>query len=76
MIKTYPKHAPTMSKSLSWILEKRTTKEDQGLTIHVHLELACLIMPSGHLGLQVLGLFLSLADLHGESGGHRLYHGL
>ena len=61
-----------MSKSLSWILEKRTTKEDQGLTIHVHLELACLIMPSGHLGLHVPGLLLVLADLRGESSGHAL----
>ena len=65
-----------MSKSLPWIIGRRTTKEDQGLTVHVHLELARLVMPLGHLGLQVLGLFLSLADLHGESGGHRLYHGL
>ena len=76
MIETYPKHASAMSKSPLWILERRTTKEDQGLTIHILLELARLITPLGHLGLQVLGLFLSLADLHGESGGHRLYHGL
>ena len=65
-----------MSKSLSWILEKRTTKEDQGLTVHVHLELARLVMPLGHLGLQVSGLLLELADLHGKSRGHRLCHDL
>ena len=33
-------------------------------------------MPLGHLGLQVLGLLLALADLHGESSGHCLYRGL
>ena len=76
MIKTYPKHTPAMSKTLLWILERRTSKEDQGLTIHVRLELARLIMPPGHLGLQVLGLLLALADHHDESSGHRLYLGL
>ena len=65
-----------MSKSVPWILERRTTKEDQGLTVHVRLDLARLITLPGHLSLQVLGLLLALADLHGESGGHRLYHGL
>ena len=63
-----------MSKSLLWILERRTAKEDQGLTVHVHLEHACLITPLGHLGLQVLGQLLALADLHSESSGHRLCH--
>ena len=52
-----------MSKSLSWILGRRTTKEDQGLTVHVQLELARLAMPPGHLILQVLGLLLELANL-------------
>ena len=63
-----------MLKSLMWILERRTTKEDQELTVHIHLEIARLVTTLGHLGLQVLGLLLALADLHGESGGHRLYH--
>jgi len=65
-----------MLKSLSWILESRTTKEDQGLNVHVHLELVHLVTPLGHLGLQVPGLLLLLANLHGESSGHRLCHGL
>ena len=73
MIQTYPKHAPAMSKSLPWILERRTAKEDQGLTVHVCLELARLVTISGHLSIQVPGLLLALADLHGESSGHRLY---
>ena len=63
MIKTCPKHAPAMSKSLPWILGRRTTKEDQGLTVHVRLELERRVMPSGHLVLQVLGLLLELANL-------------
>ena len=76
MLKTYPKHAPAMSKSLPWIIERRTTKEDQGLTVHVRMELARLVTPPGHLSLQVLGLLLALADHRGEFGDHRLYHGL
>ena len=76
MIKIYPKHTPAMSKSLPWILERRTAKKDQRLTVHIHLELALLVMPLGHLGLQVLSLLLALADHHGESSGHRLYLGL
>ena len=65
-----------MSKSLPWILERRTVKKDQGLTVHVRLELVRLVTSPGHLGLQILGLLLALADLHGESGSHRLYRGL
>ena len=65
-----------MSKSLSWIPERRTAKEDQGLTVHVRLELVRLVTPLGHLSLQVLGLLLALANLHGESSGHRLCRGL
>ena len=76
MIKTCPKHASVMSKSLPWILERLTAKEDQGLTILVRLELVCLITPLGHLRLQVLGLLLVLADLHSESSGYRLYRSL
>ena len=65
-----------MSKSLPWILGRRIAKEDQGLTIHVHSELACLVMSPGHLDLQVPGQFLALANLHCESGGHHLCRAL
>ena len=76
VIKTYPKHTLAMSKNLPWILGRRTAKEDQGLIVHIPLELACLVMPPGHLSLQVLGLLLALANLHSESSGHRLCHDL
>jgi len=56
-----------MSKSLPWILGRRIAKEDQGLTVHICLELVCLIILLGHLGLQVSGLLPALADLCDES---------
>ena len=65
-----------MSKHSQWILERRTTKEDHRLTVHVCLELVCLVTSPGHLGLQVSRLLLVLADLHGKSGGHCLCRGL
>ena len=65
-----------MSKSQPWILERGTAKEDQELTVHVRLELARLVMPPSHLGLQVLGLLLALANLHDKSGSHCLCHDL
>ena len=36
----------------------------------------CLVTPLGHLHLQVLGLLLALANLHGEFGSHCLCHNL
>ena len=55
---------------------EKDSKGRPGLTVHVLLEHAHLVTPPGHLGLQVLGLLLALADHRGEFGDHRLYHGL
>ena len=49
---------------------EKDNKANQRITLNVCLELACLIMPSGHLSLQVLDLLPALTDLRGESGDH------
>ena len=49
---------------------EKDNKGNRRLTVHICPKLAHLITLPGHLGLQVLDLFLALTDLRGEPSGH------
>jgi hypothetical protein len=51
---------------------KKANEANQGLTVHLLLELACLFTLLDLLGFQGLNPCPVLTNLHGEPGGHAL----
>jgi hypothetical protein len=72
VIETYSDRTPITSGHQWWILGRKTTRQTRGLTIHLLLELACLLALLVRLGLQGLDPYAVLTDLHGEPDSHVL----